>query len=160
MLDPPEACIENCTSMWPLPLDRTVVVLFAGLPIIAPTSDQTSGGSIMLPVQRQVPTAFPKAAVSAGSGLGAGGPALFLATLGPFFFAGALSAFGGGPPFCAGATLVSSDGGSTGLFSCAAAASEAARTNVAIRTMVAPLSRSPRHPYQSARTRARNVRGP
>src|SRR6266852_9061376 len=98
MLDPPEACIENCTSMWPLPLDRTVVVLFAGLPIIAPTSDQTSGGSIMLPVQRQVPTAFPKAAVSAGSGLGAGGPALFLATLGPFFFAGALSAFGGGLP--------------------------------------------------------------
>src|SRR5712692_7381875 len=106
-----------------------------------------SAGSIMLPVQRQVPTALLKAAVSAGSGLGAGGPApFFLAALGPFF--------------CAGATLVSSEGASTGFFSCAAAASEADRTNVAIRTMVAPLSRSPRHPYQSARTRARNVRGP
>src|SRR6266849_7586520 len=120
-----------------------------------------SAGSIMLPVQRQVPPALLKAAVSAGSGLGAGGPApFFLAALGPFFFAGALSAFAGGPPFRAGATLVSSEGASTGFFSCAAAASEAARTNVAIRTMVAPLSRSPRHPYQSARTRARNVGGP
>src|SRR5216684_3262661 len=90
-----------------------------------------SAGSIMLPVQRQVPTALLKAAVSAGSGLGAGGPApFFLAALGPFFFAGALSAFAGGPPFCAGATLVSSEGASTGFFSCAAAASEAARTNV------------------------------